>query len=114
MHILDLYFVKVPRERVLRRIIFTCVHCPSFRQMAMKTIFGSLLFLLVKIYLLQWLKICVRWLEWQESEVIIVCEPLVLHPCFENDVPEKVIQERSGHRSIDALRVNKKTSDKNH
>lgn len=42
------------------------------------------------------------------------CEQLQLHKMFELGVPEKVIQERTGHRSLDSLRTYERTNDQQH
>ena len=52
--------------------------------------------------------VCFGWHKGEQNESSL--RSFGVSSMFERDIPEKIIQERSGHRSITALRVYEKTT----
>lgn len=56
-----------------------------------------------------------KYADWKTSKVIrliIASKPQGATELYEADVPEKIIQERTGHRSLECLQMYEKTSEK--
>ena len=100
VHLLDLYLSKLP-SYAFQKEIFTCVQNLVLPQI--QKFHGMIVHQLVKKSYEPWFETCVKLLAYARRPTIH-SELLGQLACFSSNVPERMIQSYTGHRSLEALR----------